>query len=231
MANNIKSTNLPLILTGRGVKPTVPSNIRAVFGDDDFDVTSDLMVGQQAYNVDDDIWYYRNKNGIITFGQPPTTVAPDKVFILDYGVLNFGTSNNDFEYIKSTSIARVANAAYDLLVIKSPGTYVITSAPYLAGKTLDIEVYVSSKNLNKISRIVSTTDDLFTLYTGGARIYLSTAPNSDVYLQAPAEAQGTIAIRQEIEFMLTSTEMNEMDSFPIVPIKNLILQQPSVMIP
>lgn len=223
--NNIKSTNLPLILTGRGVKPTVPSNIRAVFGDDDFDVTSDLMVGQQAYNVDDDIWYYRSKKGITTFGQLPTTVASDKVFILDYDVL-MGASNNDFEYIRSTSIGRVANAAYDLLVIKSPGTYVITSAPYLPSKTLDIEVYVSSKNLNKISRIVSTTDDLFTLYTGGARIYLSTAPNSDVYLQAPAEAQGTIATRQEIEFMLTSTEMNN-DSFPIVPIKNLILQQPS----
>lgn len=102
MANNIKSTNLPLILTGRGVKPTVPSNIRAVFGDDDFDVTSDLMVGQQAYNVDDDIWYYRSKKGITTFGQLPTTVASDKVFILDYDVLNGGASNNDFEYIRST---------------------------------------------------------------------------------------------------------------------------------
>ncbi len=68
MANNIKSINLPLILTGVGVKPTVPANIRAVFGDGDFDVTSDLMVGQQAYNVDDDIWYYRNKNSIRIYG-------------------------------------------------------------------------------------------------------------------------------------------------------------------
>lgn len=223
----VELSQIPLTLTGIGVKPTVPIRRSAVFGDPDFNPSANLMVSQWAYNVDDDIWYYRSKKGITTFGQLPTTVALDKVFILDYDVLTMGASNNDFEYIKSTSIERVDNAAYDLLVIKSPGTYVITSAPYLPSKTLDIEVYASSKNLNKISRIVSTTDDLFTLYTGGARVYLSTAPNSDFYLQAPEvqDVQDTIKVRQEIEFMLTSTEMYN-DSFPIVPIKNLILQQP-----
>lgn len=101
MANNIKSTNLPLILTGRGVKPTVPSNIRAVFGDDDFDVTSDLMVGQQAYNVDDDIWYYRNKKGISTLAAfHKAIISPNgKVYVpADAAIARFisiAVDNND----------------------------------------------------------------------------------------------------------------------------------------
>lgn len=64
MANIIKSINLDLILEGLGVKPTVPTNKYAVFGDPDFDDTINLMVGQKAYNVTDDIWYYRSKTGI-----------------------------------------------------------------------------------------------------------------------------------------------------------------------
>lgn len=224
--NTIELSPVPLTLTGAGVKPTIPKRKSAVFGDPDFNPDTDLMVSQWAYNVDDDIWYYRSKKNIKAFGQLPTIDTTDKVFTLTYDVLDHGVVTDDFEFVKSTNITREADAAYDLLVIKSPGTYVITTAPYLAGKTLSIEVSVSSKNLNKISRIVSTTDDLFTLYTGGARIYLSTAPNADFYLQAPAEAQGTIAIRQDIEFMLNSTTFNE-SQFPITPIKNLNLRFPA----
>jgi hypothetical protein len=64
MGNTIKSINLDLILEGSGIKPTIPNNKYAVFGDSDFDSTINLMIGQKAYNVTDDIWYYRSKTGI-----------------------------------------------------------------------------------------------------------------------------------------------------------------------
>lgn len=64
MANTIKSINLDLIIEGVGNMPTVPVNKHAVFGDSDFDDSINLMIGQKAYNVTDDIWYYRSKTGI-----------------------------------------------------------------------------------------------------------------------------------------------------------------------
>ena len=67
MANTIKSINLDLIIEGVGNMPTVPVNKHAVFGDSDFDDSINLMIGQKAYNVTDDIWYYRSKTGIRIF--------------------------------------------------------------------------------------------------------------------------------------------------------------------
>ncbi len=54
----------PLILTTSGVLPTIPSPSTIMPTDSRFDNTSDLMIGQLAYNIVDDIWYYRGYSGI-----------------------------------------------------------------------------------------------------------------------------------------------------------------------
>jgi len=53
-----------LILLGTGVKPTIPTPSTIMPSDERFDRTSNIMVGQMAYNIDDDIWYYRNATSI-----------------------------------------------------------------------------------------------------------------------------------------------------------------------
>lgn len=87
MGNTIKSINLDLILEGSGIKPTVPNNKYAVFGDGDFDNTINIMIGQKAYNVTDDIWYYRSKTGIkilpaITGSYKLTIYDPTRTYIM-----------------------------------------------------------------------------------------------------------------------------------------------------
>lgn len=54
----------PLILTVAGDKPTIPSPATIMPTDSRFDNTSNLMIGQLAYNVPDDIWYYRSFSAI-----------------------------------------------------------------------------------------------------------------------------------------------------------------------
>jgi uncharacterized protein (TIGR02145 family) len=54
----------PLILTERGQKPTVPNPSTIMPNDSRFNKESDLMIGQLAYNVADDIWYYRSYSAI-----------------------------------------------------------------------------------------------------------------------------------------------------------------------
>lgn len=64
----------PLILTGSGTKPTIPTPSTINPNDERFDITTNVMVGQLAYNVDDDIWYYRHSTGIKPFGGGEITV-------------------------------------------------------------------------------------------------------------------------------------------------------------
>jgi len=54
----------PLVLTVADQKPTIPDPATIMPTDSRFNKQSDLMVGQFAYNVVDDIWYYRSSSAI-----------------------------------------------------------------------------------------------------------------------------------------------------------------------
>lgn len=218
--NTIELSPVPLTLTGAGVKPTIPKRKSAVFGDPDFNTDTDLMVSQWAYNVDEDIWYYRSKKNIKSFGQLPTIDTTDKVFLLTYDVM-LGTSTNDFEFIPNTSVSRAPSASYDLLVIKTPGRYVFIDEPYLS-KTLHVEVAMTTKNLNKIISLVSPNQDLISnIYSNGIEVYpQSEYPSSKLV----ATQYGAATTIQEIEFMLILLE--DQQAFPIAPIRNINWYQP-----
>src|SRR6056297_2136975 len=68
----------PLIIENTGQKPTVPSPSTIMPTDNRFNNQSDLMVGQLAYNVPDDTWYYRANSGIRSL-LTPTEVTVDQV--------------------------------------------------------------------------------------------------------------------------------------------------------
>lgn len=61
----------PLILTKIGTKPTIPVDINALPGDIGWKDT-DLVLGQHAYNVVDDIYYIRALSGIETLSKSLT---------------------------------------------------------------------------------------------------------------------------------------------------------------
>ncbi|MCK9417511.1 hypothetical protein M0Q97_12795 [Candidatus Dojkabacteria bacterium] len=135
MGNIIKSMNLDLILEGTGVKPTIPTNPRAVFGNPDFDQTSDLMIGQKAYNVTDDIWYYRGKSGI-------HEIPTNKTYVIDiYPYINIGG-----------------------LLINKPGDYYIWSSQNPEGAQVGIGILLHAgqkvviTNMSSILSAISTTD-------------------------------------------------------------------------
>lgn len=65
MSNDtIKLSYQPLILVGSGVTPTVPENPSSLPGDAGWVDSSDLLIGQLAFNVTDSMYYTRTKDGI-----------------------------------------------------------------------------------------------------------------------------------------------------------------------
>ena len=54
----------PLILTQAGAQPTVPNPPTIMPTDSRFNLESDLMIGQMAYNIVDDKFFYRSQSGI-----------------------------------------------------------------------------------------------------------------------------------------------------------------------
>jgi uncharacterized protein (TIGR02145 family) len=67
----------PLILTEAGAKPTIPNPATIMPTDSRFNKESDLMIGQLAYNVPDDIWYYRSYSAIKALTQSTVLEVED----------------------------------------------------------------------------------------------------------------------------------------------------------
>ena len=65
MATNIsKISYQPLILQGIGVKPTIPLPTSLLPGDTGWDDSSNILIGQTAYNVTENKYFIRSANGI-----------------------------------------------------------------------------------------------------------------------------------------------------------------------
>jgi hypothetical protein len=66
--SKVQAIFLDLILTGAGVAPQIPNPATLVYGNAGFDPEIHLMVGQNAYNVEDNAVYKRTKTGITKIG-------------------------------------------------------------------------------------------------------------------------------------------------------------------
>lgn len=102
----------PLILTVSGEKPTIPSPETIMPDDVRFDITSDLMIGQMAYNVADDIWYYRSYTSISKLGDSNVTVndvevwRSDKIYLAGNVYISYSNDSSDDETFHTSLIYR-----------------------------------------------------------------------------------------------------------------------------
>lgn len=91
----------PLILETAGAKPTVPNPATIMPNDDRFNNQSDIMIGQFAYNLPDDTWYYRGYSGIRNL-LTPTEVNVDQVEVWRSDKI-YIAGNTYVSYINSSS--------------------------------------------------------------------------------------------------------------------------------
>src|SRR5690554_1653941 len=117
----------PLILTQAGQRPTIPNPPTIMPDDNRFDKSTDLMVGQLAYNVVDDEWYYRGYSSIqtllkastITVGQVEAWQS-DKVYKAGNVFVSFVNPSSPDEQFQNEAIYRCKEAT---LVGQSPETH------------------------------------------------------------------------------------------------------------
>lgn len=182
MGNIIKSINLDLILEGTGVTPTIPANPRAVFGDPDFDQTSDLMIGQKAYNVTDDIWYYRAKTAIYTISHNKVYFIDTYQAVLDGSNSIYITQGGEYFIYDSYSPETSVDIYVDLI---SPGNKVsITCASQIIYRILP-----SSKQ--RITATRNTTYDFISIPKSIVKLPLNPlAPDIVTFYQGAREILG-----------------------------------------
>jgi len=63
--DQIKLSYQPLILVGGGAVPTVPAHPSALPNDDGWVDETDILIGQVAFNLTDNLFYTRGEDGII----------------------------------------------------------------------------------------------------------------------------------------------------------------------
>ena len=63
----IQAPVIYLTLTGKGVKPQIPTPYTLKSGDAGFDDNLHLMVSQHAFNMDDNLWFYRGKDRLYQY--------------------------------------------------------------------------------------------------------------------------------------------------------------------
>lgn len=143
----VKISPVPLTITGTGVKPTIAKRKSAVYGDADFDPKKNLMVGQMAFNVDDKVWYYRSKTGIEELVPKSSGASGEKVFFITEEMMTTGHQSSDFDFVID-----YRSGTYDLLTVKTPGTYIFLSTAYLPKGLL---VAVTSACLDKVISVRS----------------------------------------------------------------------------
>lgn len=125
------------IIRGTGNKPTIPSPPTILPNDPNWRVDSDILIGQLAYNADDNKWYYRTIiNTIIEFqagggggGSVDTVnhVSPDvnKNVQLVQDDIGAGTTYTQYSKAEQLSVGTISDK-----VDKVPGSQLIVTNDY-----------------------------------------------------------------------------------------------------
>jgi len=117
----------PLILKTAGQLPTIPVPNTIMPDDPRFNIESDLMVGQFAYNVIDDIWYYRGYSSILPLNQS-TKISADQVEVWQSNKL-YSAGNVYVSYVNPSSpneqfhIEAIYRCIIDALAGESPESH------------------------------------------------------------------------------------------------------------
>ena len=145
----IKFTHQPLILTVTGEQPTLPSPADLTPDDSGWDETSNILVGQFAYNTIDDVWYYRgstvgiqefqiNSGTNTLYNLSDTNISSP----VSGSILKFNTTSNKWEDIKLLNI--LDGAGNGLIIGDTSTTGNVDIAAQGLDATVDINLIAKS---------------------------------------------------------------------------------------
>ena len=159
--NVVKINYQPLILVGAGIKPTIPTNLNDVPGSSTWKIT-DILIGQHAFNVTDNAFYYRSANGIDALDESilysNAKQMPEKV-----GGYLRGSSFDKVRYTK----------LMDGLLY-----------PYQTPEFADFDISINGKNIDYYTCEVGTHFDLTLLLDYAVDNYSSVASTTDYVISS-----------------------------------------------
>ena len=214
----------PLVLTTAGLKPTVPNPSTIMPTDSRFNIETDLMVGQFAYNVIDDIFYYRSYSGIRNL-LSPTEVDPsgietwqnNKIYKAGNIFVSYVNSGSADIQFQTESIYRCVE---DTLVNESPETHPNKWVYQGQSVTLDPSTIIEIINVENAVQYNPTKENG---YAEGAIVsYINAeSPNAQfrnwaLYLAVSAIATGISPEDDEVNWLYQGVEIQDQKSYPTV---------------
>lgn len=149
MMNLVNATFLDLILTGTGVQPQIPDPANLKYNDPGFDPEIHLMIGQRAYNVDDNIVYMRTKTGIEKTGflsdaeraRIMTVAERAKLVGIDEGANNYThPETHSLAIITETDDKKIMTALERTKLAGLPSSIPPAPVTSVNGQTGDVEI-------------------------------------------------------------------------------------------
>lgn len=95
-----------LILTGAGITPTIPNPVTSSPSDSTWVAATDIMQGEWAHNITDDIWYYRKADNTIAQIPGSSSVINQSALIDGASIAaNCGSFDSKMFYLDSARTA------------------------------------------------------------------------------------------------------------------------------
>lgn len=217
----------PLILTQAGQMPTIPTPSTIMPDDSRFNKELNLMVGQLAYNVVDDEWYYRGYSSIqtllkastITVGQVEAWQS-DKVYKAGNVFVSFVNPSSPDEQFQNEAIYRCKETT---LVGQSPETHPEKWVYQGQNVTVDPTTVIETVTIETASSYNPTKEGG---YTEGSIISYKNEASLDpqfqtleLYLANSDIAMG-VSPEDSTEWIFKGQEIVEQITYPTVRIKN-----------
>src|SRR5690554_1249295 len=219
----------PLILTQAGQRPTIPNPPTIMPDDSRFDKSTDLMVGQLAYNVVDDEWYYRGYSSIqtllkastITVGQVEAWQS-DKVYKAGNVFVSFVNPSSPDEQFQNEAIYRCKEAT---LVGQSPETHPEKWAYQGQNVTVDPTTVIETVTIETASSYNPTKEGG---YTEGSIVSYKNESSPDPQFQtlelylANSDIPQGVSPEDSAEWIFKGQEIVEQITYPTVRVKSSI---------
>lgn len=219
----------PLILTQAGQRPTIPNPPTIMPDDNRFDKSTDLMVGQLAYNVVDDEWYYRGYSSIQTLLKPSTITVEqieawqsDKVYKAGNVFVSFVNPSSPDEQFQNEAIYRCKETT---LAGQSPETHPEKWVYQGQSVTVDPTTVIETVTIETASSYNPTKEGG---YAEGSIVSYKNESSPDPQFQklelylANSDIPQGVSPEDSAEWIFKGQEIVEQITYPTVRVKNSI---------
>lgn len=219
----------PLILTVSGQLPTIPNPSTIMPDDNRFDKSSDIMVGQLAYNVIDDEWYYRGYSSIQSLLKASTitvdqveTWQDNKTYKSGNVFVSFVNVNSSEEKFQNEAIYRCKeNTLVGESPESNPDKWVYQGKTITVDPTTTIEIIT----IETASAFDPNKEDG---YLEGSIISYKNEASLDPQFQtlelylANADIPMGVTPEQSIEWVFKGQEITQQNTYPTVRMKSSV---------